>query len=72
MINQYLGVLSVKKVIWNILIDLIKKLANIYEFCNGDINKFILLLRKGVYPDEYTDSWERFDETVLPNKKDLI
>ena len=47
-------------------------MANIYEFCNGDINKFILLLRKGVYPDEYTDSWERFDETVLPNKKDLI
>ena len=47
-------------------------MANIYEFCNGDINKFILLLRKGVYPDEYTDSWERFDKTVLPNKKDLI
>ena len=28
-------------------IELIKRLANIYEFCNGDINKFILLLRKG-------------------------
>ena len=24
--------------------ELIKKFANIYEFCNGDINKFILLL----------------------------
>ena len=30
--------------------ELIKRFANIYEFCNGDINKFILLLRKGVYP----------------------
>ena len=29
--------------------DLIQRFANIYEFCNGDLNKFILLLRKGVY-----------------------
>ena len=32
-------------------------------------NKFILLLRKGVYPCEYMNSWERLDETMLPNKK---
>ena len=30
--------------------ELIHRFANIYEFCNGDLNKFILLLRKGVYP----------------------
>ena len=42
--------------------ELIKRFANLYEFCNRDINKFILLLRKGVYPYEYMDSWERFDE----------
>ena len=41
----------------------------IYQFCNGDLNKFVLLLRKGVYPYEYMDSWEKFDETVLPPKK---
>ena len=29
---------------------LIRKFPNIYKFCNGDLNKFILLLRKGVYP----------------------
>ena len=29
---------------------LIRKFQNIYQFCNGDLNKFILLLRKGVYP----------------------
>ena len=49
--------------------ELIQRFANIYEVCNGDLNKFILLLRKGVYPYEYMDSWERFNETSLPEKK---
>ena len=31
---------------------LIKKFPSIYQFCNGDLSKFILLLRKGVYPYE--------------------
>ena len=30
--------------------ELIKKFPNVYQFCNEDINKFVLLLRKGVYP----------------------
>ena len=49
--------------------DLIKTFENTYEFCDRDINKFILLLRKGVYPYEYMDSWERFDEELLPDKE---
>ena len=49
--------------------ELIERFANIYEFCNGDLNKFILLLRKGFYPYEYMDNWERFDETSLPDKE---
>ena len=36
--------------------ELIQRFANTYEFCNGDLNKFILLLRKGVYPYECMDS----------------
>ena len=32
--------------------ELIKRFANTYEFCNGNLNKFISLLRKGVYPYE--------------------
>ena len=48
---------------------LIKKFPSIYQFCNGGINKFVLFLRKGVYPYEYMDSWERFDETSLPDKE---
>ena len=28
-----------------------------------------MLLRKGVYCYEYMDTWEKFDETSLPDKK---
>ena len=48
---------------------LIKKFLRIYKFCKGDLNKFALLLTKGVYPYEYMDIWERFDETSLPDKE---
>ena len=48
---------------------LIEKFPSIYQLCNKDLNKFVLLLRKGVYPYEYMDSWERFNETSLPSKK---
>ena len=51
--------------------ELIKRFASTYEFCNNDLNKFVLLLRKGVYPYEYMDSWERFSEISLPSKKDF-
>ena len=51
--------------------ELIQRFANTYEFFNGDLNEFILLLRKGVYPYEYMDSWKRFDETSLPDKEDF-
>ena len=44
---------------------------SLYQFCNGDLNKFVLLLRKGVYPHEYMDSWGRFNETSLLDKKDF-
>ena len=52
--------------------DLIKKLKNTYSFCNNDdLNKFVLLLSKGVYPCEYMDSWKKFNETSLPSKEDF-
>ena len=49
--------------------ELIKKFAGIYQFCDDNLNKFSLLLRKNVYPYEYTDNWEKFDETTLPAKE---
>ena len=36
--------------------ELINKVSSTYGFCKGDINEFILSLRKGVYPYEYMDS----------------
>ena len=50
--------------------DLINRFVNTYEFCNKDINRFILLLTNGIYPYEYIDSWEKsFNETLLPDKE---
>ena len=48
---------------------LIEKFYNTYQLCNKDLNKFALLLRKGVYPYEYMDSWKRFKEESLPDKE---
>ena len=45
--------------------ELIKRFANTYRFCNKDL----FLLRKGAYPYEYMDNWERLNETLLPNKE---
>ena len=55
-----------KKQLYN---PLIEKFYNTYQLSNKDINKFALLLRKGVYPYEYLDSWKRFNE-LLPLEED--
>ena len=47
---------------------LTKRFENKYNFWNGDIDKFMLLLRKGIYPYEYMDDWSRFDEEELSEK----
>ena len=40
----------------------------IHKFSNHCINTFVLLLRKGIYPYEYMDDWEKFSETSLPEQ----
>ena len=50
---------------------LTKTFKKTYNFCNGDIDKFILLLRKGIYPYGYMDDWSRFDEEQLPDESDF-
>ena len=49
--------------------ELIERFANTYKFCDNDLDKFIMLLRKGVYPYEYIDAWDKFNEKVLPAKE---
>ena len=47
----------------------LKNFPTLYKLCNGNLNKFFLLLRKGIYPYEYIDTWERFDEKTIPPKE---
>ena len=49
----------------------VEKFPRMYKFYNGNLNAFVLLLRKGVYLYEHIDSWERFNETSLSAKKDF-
>ena len=39
--------------------DLIKRFASVYNFCDGDINKFVVSLRKVFYACKYIGSWKR-------------
>ena len=48
-----------------------KRYKNMFNFSDNDINKFILLLRKGIYPYEYMDDWQKFHETTLPEKEEI-
>ena len=50
---------------------LIEKFPTTYQFCNKDLDKFLLLLRKGVYPYEYMDNWKRFNEAKVPPKESI-
>ena len=48
-----------------------ERFFNTQKFSNNDNNKFILLFQKGVYPYEYMDDWEKFDETPILEKEDF-
>ena len=46
-----------------------KKFKNTFKFSNNDINNFVLLLTKRIYPFECMDDWEKFNDTTLPEKE---
>ena len=50
---------------------IIKEFKNTFKFSSNEINKFILLLRKSVYPYEYMDDWKNFNKTTLPGKEEF-
>ena len=52
--------------------EILKKIfANTYKFSNHDVNKFISLLQIDIKQNEYMDDWEKFSETLLPEKEDF-
>ena len=53
-----------KQALWKM-----NKFKNSFKFSNNDIKKFIFLLRKCLYPFDYMDDWEKFNETTLPEKE---
>ena len=48
---------------------LIERFHNTYQLSDNDFSKFKLLLRKGIYPYEYMDSWKEFEKESLPGKE---
>ena len=42
-----------------------------YHFLNEFPSKKDLLLRKGIYPYQYVDSWEKIDDTELPPREEF-
>ena len=48
--------------------ELIERFASTYKFCNNDLNKFVMLLRKGVYPYEYMNGWDNLTKHQYPAK----
>ena len=42
------------------------------KWAHLDENLFEMLTKKGIYPYEYMDDWEKFKETKLPDKKEFF
>ena len=51
--------------------DVARRFESNYRLCDKDINKFCLILRKGVYLYGYIDSCQIFNEKSLPDKKEF-
>ena len=52
-----------------ILMRINQKSGNTNRICDGDINRVFLMSQKGAYSYEYMDSWRRFNDSPLPDKK---
>ena len=48
-----------------------ERFFNTYKFSSHDNNKFILLLRKGVYPYENMYGWKKVNKTSLREKENF-
>ena len=60
---------NAEKKCFKLINEAVKNFPIMHQFWKGDLNKFLLLQRKGVYPYEYMYSWEKFNETLRPPKE---
>ena len=60
--------LNCKAISYKPLQPLINNFSNTYRLFNNNNERFLLLLRKGVYPYEYIDDWKISNETEIPSK----
>ena len=49
-----------------------RRFKNTFKFSNNKINKFILLLRKGIFPNELMDGWKSLTKHHYLKKKNSI
>ena len=67
--NEYIVNTRCKACLWRKDLQLsviIANFPNTFKLCRGSIEKFLLLLRKGVYPYEYIDNMSKYYEKELP------
>ena len=60
--------LNCKNITYKPIQPLIDKFSNTYRLSDNNNEKFILLLRTGVYLYEYMNDWDKFNKTELPSK----
>ena len=66
--NEYIVNTRCKACLWQKgikLSELVKNVPNTYNLCRGGVEKFLLLLRKGVYSYEYMNKMSKFIEKEL-------
>ena len=67
--DEYIVKTQCKKCLWREDIPLSKlkaKFPNTFNLCRSYVGKFLLFLRKGIYPYEYMDNMSKFDGKELP------
>ena len=66
--NEYMVFSRCKVCLWRKkinLLELVKNFPNTFNLCRGNVQKFLLLIRKGVYPYEYMNTMSKFIEKEL-------
>ena len=67
--NEYIVNTRCKACLWRKAVklsDLVKNFPNTFNLCRANVQKFLLLLTKGVYPYEYMNDMSKFDKKELP------